>query len=633
MISGLFSMSLYHVAMRIPETWISTVRGARRRSGAATLQLLGAAFLVAFALGACVVLSLVRELDVRASADARTMVAGALEREIDTQKRSTANTARWDEAAQNLYGDLNDAWAVSNITKPTHVYVVDSRGATLFARRADKRAAQPLVEAAPAAVREVLRRLPRHLAEDPSGERAFGLVTRFDGHPAIVAAAAIAPETIAVAPRNGELRYLLYVEQLDSKVLERWGQSFQLEDLSWGNGKDTGRDRLRIYVDGASLDQLTWRAPRPGLAALSHLSLLIAATVILFAAMSAGTIHLVIRAEREIGAGLAAATAHAADANAAKVAAEAALAQSRQDQQRLVDMIKQQVADEKRHGAELRASASQTADTIHHAASGLVGQLLSAARALEASATGSLGLIENQQRQARAVHQRSSEATASVVDIANAIKRLQAMLIAVGADTGVSRKLIAEAAGESAAMQDASLALCGRVDAIARAAEQIAQITRRTGTLALNAAIEAARAGEAGRGFTVVAGEVKSLAAQTAQLNTEVQSSISEISLAVRSGAELAGHMHQTLEQLAVTARATLSAVDKHHEATRELGRTSADIDDYAQIVLAGVDTFTASLDTISEKVCATRTVGAVVREAAESLQIELDRFVGPLSV
>ncbi len=72
-----------------------------------------------------------------------------------------------------------------------------------------------------------------------------------------------------------------------------------------------------------------------------------------------------------------------------------------------------------------------------------------------------------------------------------------------------------------------------RINRLSRAAQEIGDVVKlitaiaeQTNLLALNATIEAARAGEAGRGFAVVASEVKSLASQTAKATDEISSHI-----------------------------------------------------------------------------------------------------------
>lgn len=64
---------------------------------------------------------------------------------------------------------------------------------------------------------------------------------------------------------------------------------------------------------------------------------------------------------------------------------------------------------------------------------------------------------------------------------------------------------------------------------IDRVSSHIGQIAARTNLLALNATIEAARAGEAGRGFSVVAGEVKSLATHAAEATSEIDAMVVEL--------------------------------------------------------------------------------------------------------
>lgn len=84
--------------------------------------------------------------------------------------------------------------------------------------------------------------------------------------------------------------------------------------------------------------------------------------------------------------------------------------------------------------------------------------------------------------------------------------------------------------GESIAEnRKASHGLITEVDAIGRIAQTIREIAYQTNLLALNAAIEAARAGEHGRGFAVVADEVRNLSKRVQEATEEVQSNIAAI--------------------------------------------------------------------------------------------------------
>jgi methyl-accepting chemotaxis protein len=127
------------------------------------------------------------------------------------------------------------------------------------------------------------------------------------------------------------------------------------------------------------------------------------------------------------------------------------------------------------------------------------------------------------------------------------------------------QKLIADVHGST----DSSIELAGDLDRLSQEAQQIGQvlqmiagISEQTNLLALNAAIEAARAGEAGRGFAVVADEVRKLASQTQSVLADAHKVIDQVTGAIRQIAQRMGSTAERSRVLAGNADEALDALD-----------------------------------------------------------------------
>ena len=136
------------------------------------------------------------------------------------------------------------------------------------------------------------------------------------------------------------------------------------------------------------------------------------------------------------------------------------------------------------------------------------------------------------------------------------------------------------------------------VDQINILSQTILQITSQTNLLALNAAIEAAKAGEAGRGFSVVANEIKRLAEQSKQTVTEIQNVTKTV---IESVNNLANCSNNLLEFVSVNVnsdyRSMLDIAEKYSEdatiikgVASEFNITTQEVLDYTSRVIGSID-------------------------------------------
>lgn len=213
------------------------------------------------------------------------------------------------------------------------------------------------------------------------------------------------------------------------------------------------------------------------------------------------------------------------------------------------------------------------------------GQLAAAAEQTSATTTENAGALQSQLSQTLSVSAAIEEMSSSIGEVTSRVRSVNNSVQQVKSESEHAEKAIEESVQsidllntEIGRVNDEILSLSASSEKITEVVSVIKNIAEQTNLLALNAAIEAARAGEQGRGFAVVADEVRGLAQRTQDSTGEIESMVEILQrdVGVASDSIQASQKNVSLsveltEQVSESLRTVFSAIGEIQHMTMQI--------------------------------------------------------------
>jgi methyl-accepting chemotaxis protein len=249
--------------------------------------------------------------------------------------------------------------------------------------------------------------------------------------------------------------------------------------------------------------------------------------------------------------------------------------------------------------------------------------------------TSSAGLTSSSETMAESADDAASQAgsvsataeamSANIASVAAAVEQMTSSIGEIASSAANAAQVTGKAVAEANTTTETMTMLGQSSEEIGNVVKLISAIAAQTNLLALNATIEAARAGEAGRGFAIVANEVKELAKQTSAATADISAKVGSIQEGTSAAVQAIAQIAETISSVNEAATTIASAVEEQTSVTNTIARSVNDVS-------TGADEIAASISHVAQATAKAKSGISQTSQAAgnlASMARRLDELVG----